>query len=448
MQAAVPAGDTLRAPPVLENQSREPHTVEVTLTAKPTRLSLLPGVETDAYAYNGSIPGPTLDVHEGDRVLIHFRNALPEQTTVHWHGLHIPWATDGSPFKPIPAGAQADLEFTIPMGTAGTYWYHPHAQALARSQMAKGLFGAIIVRAADDPLPAIPEKLLVLSDNRFLPDGSIDLPDRQSPQGNVDFENGREGNVVFVNGQIMPAIRLRPGETQRWRVVNASSARVYRLAIPGHEMLHVGGDGGLFERPVAVKEILIANSERVELLVRGTGAAGSQTVLQDLPYDRYIPQTRPADWERTSDLLSLEYTDEPTVPPAAIPATLRRVEWLDTTSVTTRRVMVLTQGFINNKAMDMNRVDEHGSLGSTEIWDIENLVGMDHPFHLHGFRFQILDRNGVREPFPSWEDTVNVPKHESARIVVRFEDYPGKWMFHCHIMDHEEGGMMGILEIT
>lgn len=437
--------DTLRAPPLLENRSRDPRTVEVTLTAARARLELVPGVQTDVFAYNGRSPGPTLEVREGDRVIIHLRNELPEETTVHWHGLHIPWQADGSPFHPVPAGGQADIALTIPAGTAGTYWYHPHAMHRAHSQVAKGLYGAIIVRAADDPLAGVPEKLLVLNDNRLRPDGTIDLPDPNSPAGRIDFENGREGDVLFVNGQVMPRIRLRPGEVQRWRVVNASAARVYRLAVPGVEVLHVGGDGGLFETPVPVDEVFLAASDRVELLVRGT-VRGSTTALRDLPYDRYIPQTRPADWQQPRDLVTVETTDEQPIA-AAIPAKLRNVEPIDTSHIAGRRVFVLTQGFINNKTMDMSRVDESGALGTTEIWDIENLVGMDHPFHLHGFRFQIVARNGVPEPFPSWEDTVNVPKHESVRIAVQFDDFPGKWMYHCHILDHEEMGMMGILEI-
>jgi bilirubin oxidase len=244
---------------------------------------------------------------------------------------------------------------------------------------------------------------------------------------------------------VLPRIRLRPGDVQRWRIVNASAARVYRLAIPGVEMLHVGSDGGLFESPIRVDEILISASERVELLVRGT-ARGSTTALRDLPYDRYIPQTRPTDWNQPRDLVTIEVADTPPVS-FAIPAKLRHVEPIDTSEIDSRRVMVLTQGFINNRMMDMDRVDERGSLGTTEIWDIENLVGMDHPFHLHGFRFQVVARNGIPEPFPSWKDTVNVPKHESVRVAVRFEDFPGKWMYHCHILDHEENGMMGILEI-
>jgi bilirubin oxidase len=441
------AGEPLRAPAVLENESREPGTVEVTLTATSARLSLVPGVETDVFAYNGTVPGPTLEVREGDRVIIHFRNDLTEETTVHWHGLHIPWNADGSPFRPVAAGERVDFEFRIPDGTAGTYWYHPHPHHRTASQVARGLYGGIIVRAAEESLPDIPEKLLILSDNRLLADGWIDIPDRHTPAGTIDFENGREGDVLFVNGQILPTISLRAGEVQRWRVVNASAARMYRLAIPGHELLHVGSDGGLFEKPVPADEILIAASERVELLVRGTGEPGSTAMLRDLAYDRYIPQTRPSDWATSNDLLTLRYTDEPRAAPVALPSTLRHIEPLDTSVVTTTRVMSLTQGFINNKAMDMARVDERTTLGTTEIWQVENLVGMDHPFHLHGFSFQVLDRNGEPEPYVSWKDTVNVPAHSMVRFVVRFEDYPGKWMFHCHILEHENAGMMGILEV-
>ncbi len=447
--AGAARADTLSSPPVLVNLSSAPNTVEVTITAAPARLALVSDAPSEVYAYNGRIPGPTLEVREGDRVIVHFRNDLPEATSVHWHGIHLPFTADGSPFHPVPPGGRHDYRFAIQPGTAGTYWYHPHPHHRTGYQVAKGLFGAIIIRAADDPLPAsLPEKLLILSDNRFLPDGSIDLPDSRSPQGRVDFENGREGDVLFVNGQVMPALTIRSGEVQRWRVINASAARVYRLALPGHSFLHVGSDGGLFERPVEVNEILLANSERAELVVRGTGRPGDRSTLQTLPYDRYVPQTRPSDWNRTRDLLTLHYKEEPPTAPVLLPPILRPVPALDTARATTTRVMVLTQGFINRRAMDPGRVDVSAALGATEIWEIENLVGMDHPFHLHGFRFQVLDRNGVPEPYPSWKDTVNVPKHETVRFIVRYEDYPGLWMFHCHILSHEDHGMMGILEVT
>ena len=441
------AGAPLAEPPTLRNRSRLPHTVEVELTASVTRLALEPGAVTDAYTYNGSVPGPTLDVYEGDHVIVHFRNELPEPTTIHWHGLHIPAAMDGSPLTPIAPGARFDYVFTIPRGSAGTYWYHPHPDARSGYQVAKGLFGAIIVRARDDPLDGIPEKLLILSDNRFGADGSVDFPDPHSIAGLRDEENGREGDVLFVNAQIAPSLRIRSGEVQRWRVINVAAARVFRLAFHGHTLLHVGSDGGLFERPVEVSQIDVANSERVELLVRGTGDPGDRETLQTLPYDRYVPQTRPEDWKIPRDLLTLTYSMAPRVTAPPLPATLRHVPPLDTAAVTATHLLVLSQGLINGKTMDMARVDLRTVLGATEIWQIENVVGMDHPFHLHGFRFQVLDRNGVPEPYRSWKDVVNVRKHESVRIIVRYDDFPGLWMYHCHILDHEDHGMMGILEI-
>jgi bilirubin oxidase len=421
--------------------------VEVTLTAAPARLSLIAGGPTDMFIYNGQFPGPTLEFREGDRVTVHFRNNLPEATTVHWHGLHLPFTSDGSPFHPVEPGEQYDYAFTIRPGTAGTYWYHPHPHHRTGYQIAKGLYGAIIVRAADDPLRALPEKVIIISDNRFAPDGSIDLPASLSPEGIIDRENGREGDVIFVNGAVMPAIVIRAGEVQRWRVINASAARVYRLTLPGHTMLHVGSDGGLFERPVEVDEITVANAERVELLVSGTSAPGDRAVLQALPYDRYVPQTRPRTWNTTRELLTVQYAPEPAVTAAPPPTVLRRIPVLDTAHATAKRLMVLTQGMINGQMMDPARVDVGASLDATEIWEIENLVGMDHPFHLHGFQFQLLDRDGVPEPFRSWKDVVNVPKHGTARFIVRYANYPGKWMFHCHILDHEDHGMMGILEV-
>jgi FtsP/CotA-like multicopper oxidase with cupredoxin domain len=442
--------DTLREPPTLRNLSTVPGVVEVELTAAPARLRLLPGgLPVRVYAYNGTVPGPTLDVHEGDSVIIHFHNHLPDTTTVHCHGLHFPVDADGSPLNPVAPGQSYDYTFRVPRGWAGTYWYHPHPDKHTTFQVAMGLFGAIIIRSPHDPLAAkgIREKLLILSDNRFDSTGAIAFPDPSSIQAEIDLENGREGNVLFVNGQVTPTISIRRGEVQLWRIVNASASRVYRLALAGDSLIHVGSDGGLFEHPRTVPELLLANSGRVEILVRGTGAAGHRAVLEDLPYDRYMPQTRPDDWDSTRTLLSMRVTSAPPVRPMEIPSVLRPIPPIDTTNVAAHRVVVMSQGLIDGKRMDVNRVDLRSRLGTTEIWEVQNVVGMDHPFHLHGFHFQVLDRDGVPEPYRSWKDLVNVPKHSSVRIVVHFADFPGKWMYHCHILDHEDEGMMGILEL-
>lgn len=442
--------NVLRQPPLLRNTSSRPGVFEVTLTAAPTRRQLMPGGPlVSVYAYNGSIPGPTLDLREGDSVIIHFHNQLPEPTTVHWHGLHIPANADGSPLYPIAPGRSHDYSFRLRAGSAGTYWYHPHPDKRSGFQVSMGLYGGIIVHAPQDPLSAkgIPEKLLILSDNRFDSHGAIAFPDPKSITADIDLENGREGDVLFVNGQVMPTIPIARGEVQRWRIVNASASRIYRIALPGQRLIQVGTDGGLIEHPVEVPSVLLSNSERVEVLVRGTGAPGDTTALEDLPYDRYMPQTRPADWTRTRQMLSVAYSADSTTHAVEIPAVLRPIEALDTTQVRVRRVIVMSQGLIDGRQMDMHRVDIRAHLGATEIWTIQNVVGMDHPFHLHGFHFQILDRDGVREPFRSWKDTGNVPKHSSMRIVVHFDDFPGKWMYHCHILDHEDEGMMGILDV-
>ena len=349
------ATSRLAEPAVLRNVSTKAGVVEVNIDAAPARIAMIPGHLTDAYAYNGTVPGPTLEAREGDRVIIHFTNHLPEARTVHWHGVHLPAVMDGSPFELVQPGGHYDYVFTIPRGSAGTYWYHPHPDGRSEYQVVKGLFGAFIVRASDDPIKAIPEKLLILSDNRFRADGSMDFPDSTSLQAEADEENGRDGNVMFVNGQIMPSIDIRSNEVQRWRIINASAARVYRLAIPGHTLLHVGSDGGLFEHPIESKDVLVANSERVEILVRGSGAPGSRVELQALPYDRYMQQTRPADWNMPRALLAFRYSSAAPIAPVTLPAALRRVVPLDTMAATQRRTIVLSQG------LDRRQDDGHGS---------------------------------------------------------------------------------------
>ena len=445
----IPLSSIVPGDPFFRDVAGEPGSVLVALVAAPARLELVDGVTSDVYAYNARVPGPTLELMEGDRVTVRFRNELSEPTTVHWHGLSLPIDSDGSPLDPVLPGEERFYTFTVPAGSAGTYWYHPHPHHETTSQITRGLYGAVVIRAPSDPLPAsYAERLLVLSDNRILHDGTFDLTEPTTVQGQIDHQNGREGDLLFVNGEVVPTLEIRSGEIQRWRIVNASASRVYRLAIPGHTFLHVGSDGCLFEHPVEVDELLIANAERVEVLVRGTAPPGTTAVLATLPYDRYMPQTRPGDWEHPRELLTLRYTDEAPMTPDPVPATLRVVPRLDPADATATREIVMAQGMINNRQFDMARVDVAAALGATEIWEVHNVVAMDHPFHLHGFQFQILDRNGVPEPFPSWKDTFNVPKHETVRFIVRFADNPGKWMFHCHILDHEDQGMMGIVEVS
>jgi FtsP/CotA-like multicopper oxidase with cupredoxin domain len=448
--SAPSAAEPPASPSILPNLSSAPNTVEVNITAAPTTVSLGPSARTPVYAFNGQVPGPTLEVREGDRVIVHFKNDLPEETTIHWHGLHIPVEADGNPMDPVPPGGTYDYVFTLQPGSAGTYWYHPHPHHATFHQVAMGLFGGLIVRADDDPLPtALTEQLLILSDHRFKADGTLNVPKAHTTLSGFDLITGREGNVILVNGQLQPTVSIRSGEVQRWRVVNTSAARVFRLSLPGHTFMHVGSDGGLFERPVEMTDIQLSPADRVELLVRGTGAPGSQVVLQSLPYDRYKPDSRPADWKTTLNLLTLQYTAEEPTTPLAIPAVLRPVPALDPSKAVTTRTIRLTAdavgSTINDRPFSMDRVDIRAKLNTTEIWRITNTLPADHPFHLHGFSFQVLDSSGA--PIPRWEDTVNVRKNSTVQLVVEFRDYPGKRMFHCHMLAHEDAGMMAILEV-
>ena len=183
---------------------------------------------------------------------------------------------------PIAPGASRTYEFTLPVGSAGTYWYHPHPHEFTAEQVFRGMAGLFIVRSRTDPVPAaIEEKLLVISDLRLAADGTIPA---NTP---MDWQNGREGNYVLVNGQYQPVLTIKPGQSQRWRILNATNARYLRLAVTGHTMTLIGTDGGLLRSPVpGLNDILLAPAERVEVIVTASLAAGSSAVLQSLPYDR------------------------------------------------------------------------------------------------------------------------------------------------------------------
>lgn len=444
-------GPVFPQPVGFTNLSSKAHTVEVRLAAAPFQAELVPGKKTNLLAYNGSIPGPTLELAEGDHVVVHFTNNLAEPTTVHWHGMHIPAAQDGSQLAPIAPGASRDIIFDVPVGTAGTYWYHPHPNGQTASQAEHGLAGVVRVRATNDPLPPeYGDRLVLLSDNRLDPTGQI------AETTDTDRMNGREGDTVFVNGVVLPTLQVRAGEVARLRIVNASAARYYQLAIPNQSLLLVGTDGGLIGAPVERQKILLAPAERIEVLVRATEAPGTETFLQALPYDRgamYMDATGMGTLTSPlTNLVRIRYSDAAPAPAPDVPAVLRPVAPLDVAMAKTRP-FVLTENmmvmdfWINAKKYDSTRVDEQVALGATEIWTVQNNGDMDHPFHVHGFRFQVLDRNGVPEPFVAWKDTVNVLKTETVRVAIRFDDFPGMWMYHCHILEHEELGMMGMFEV-
>jgi bilirubin oxidase len=440
----------------LANVSAAAHVFEATLLAERTNVALLSGTTTEFWSYNGLVPGPVIDVFEGDTVRIRLENRLSQETTVHWHGLPVPPAQDGNPMDPIAPGASRTYEFTLPIGSAGTYWYHPHTHEHTAEQVFRGMAGVFVVRSRTDPVPAgIEEKLLVISDLRLAADGTIPA---NTP---MDWQNGREGNYVLVNGQYQPVLTIKPGQSQRWRVLNATNARYLRLALTGHTLTLIGTDGGLLQWPLpGLDEILLAPAGRVELIVTAGPVAGSTALLRSLPYDRGTMGMMGSS-SAAIPLLALTYASTAATA-IALPDALNSIA--DLGSPATIKRLVLSSGMgmggmgggmmnflIDGKSFDPSRVDLTSRVNDVEQWAVENRSSMDHPFHLHGTQFQVVNRTHggvtIAEPFLAWRDTVNVAALETVVFKV-VQRQLGRRMYHCHILEHEDQGMMGVLEVV
>ena len=459
-------GQPLPTLPLLANDSSAAGAFEATLRAAPARLEYLGAQATDALAYNGASPGPTIVATEGDRVRIRFENRIPGQpSTVHWHGLAVPAEQDGNPMDPVADGADRFYEFTLPPDSAGSYWYHPHPHQYTAEQVARGLAGAFIVRPRVDPLPAgIEDHVLMFTDLR------IDATGRMTGWTVDDMMNGRIGDHVLVNGRRSPSLVSAPGATLRLRLFNATNARYLRLAPDGLPMTLIGSDGGLLGAPLpGLAEVLLAPGERAEVVVQLPSTAGSQTALRMLPHDRgWMMGSMPAPAQSTVLTLRTEGAQRA---PVALPATLRALAPLPPPTAAKRLELTERMGamgsgmmggamtgggvmgwqfLIDGRLFDMNRVDRTSALGEVEQWEFVNRSSMDHPMHIHGTQFQVVEteRDGLRTPAPvlCWKDTVNVPRGSSVRLRVRF-DLPGLRMYHCHILEHEAQGMMGVLHV-
>ncbi|MDC7718381.1 multicopper oxidase family protein [Vogesella sp. DC21W] len=442
----LPSGERLPALQPLVNESSDAGRFVGSLRAAPVPVPLWgDGAKTTFWAYNDSVPGPLIELWEGDEVDIGFENALTQPSTIHWHGMPVPPAEDGNPQDPVAPGQRRRYRYTLPAGCAGTYWYHPHPHGHTAEQAYRGLAGPIIIRSKQDPLRHLPERHLLLSDLK------LDAQ-RQIPANDMaDLHDGREGQFVLINGAWQPVITLAEGERQRWRIWNATSSRIIKLALPAHEVQLVGTDGGLIGVPQPVDSVLLSPGERCELVVTGRFKPGQPAGLLSQPYER--GKRMHAEQEKDEALAGIvAYGMRPTL---ALPASLRPIEPLGAPGF--RRKIVLSENMadpkapflINGQSYDMNRIDGTGQVGRIEEWEVIADAHMDHPFHLHGTQFQVLARtvDGIweDEPFLAWRDTVNVPAGGMVRL--RFvQTLPGLRMFHCHILEHEDQGMMAQID--
>lgn len=449
---ALPEGAPLAALPRLANEAKTPGLFRATLTAGPAEAEFVPGLLTPILAYNGHSPGPLIELAEGDRVEIGFANRIQgEASTIHWHGMAVPADQDGNPMDPVTAGAGRVYAFTVPEGSAGPYWYHPHPHGHTAEQVYRGLAGAIIVKPKHDPVPAeYGDTVLMFTDLRLAPDGTMPASTMS------DMMNGRVGDDVLVNGQKNPVLALARGEKRRLRLYNATNARYLRMSF-GAPVTLIGTDGGLLTEPVAAREFMLAPAERVELIVQFDQPG--RVALTTLAYERgWMGPGKPADAGLTLLTIAIGAEAAPAQPP--LPARLRPIAALGAPVATRRFVFSERMGMgmgrmtmdflINGRAFDMNRVDVVARLGAVELWEVANDSDMDHPFHLHGTQFQLVEQELggriTRPAYLAWKDTINVPPRAAVRLKLR-QALPGPRMYHCHILEHEQLGMMGIVDV-
>ena len=445
--AQPPGWDEDIGPVLAEDLNADPNVLEVKIEARLAEIEILPGVRSQVWSYNGSVPGPLLRAKRGDRLIVHFTNHLPEATTVHWHGVRVPSTMDGTHAvqDPVEPGESFTYDFELP--DAGTFWYHPHIDSSA--QVGYGLYGPIVVEDPDDPVD-VDDLVLVLSDMSLDDEGQLKPGDDTEWFGDYF---GREGSVLLVNGKVRPKLRARAGLPQRWRVINAARARFFQMDVPGTDLIRIGGDGGLIERPQTFDELLLVTSERAEVLVSFPGSAAGELEVVAQDPDRFGLGVLEPDQPLFDVEVEAGRAGHPRVPDV-----LREFPPLDLAGLPTRQIVLGEQAFdgvphlaingeVHQESMHHHETPHVAYVGDTEVWEVLNDTDYAHPFHLHGFSFEVLEVGGRPWPVRELKDSVNVPPRETLRFVVTYDDRPGLWMFHCHILDHAKLGMMAVLEV-
>ena len=439
---------------------------DVRLVAGPARVPLVgaPHPETDVWTYNSTVPGPEIRLRQGDRLRIVVENRLGESTTVHWHGVRVPNAMDGVPEltqPPIEPGGTFTYEFDLP--DAGTYWYHPHQRSF--EQVGRGLSGALVVEERA-PVAVDRDVVWLLDDWRLKPDGAI-----SADFGNMfDIShNGRVGNTVSINGRVPTVFPVRAGERIRLRLINVANARIFGLEFRGHRPTVIALDGQPVE-PHAPDggRVVLGPAMRADLVLDMTEAPGTVAQIVDSFYPRLAYK-----------LVDVAYAAEPSIrngvpdTPIALPANtmpepdIRRAERHEIT-FTGGMMGGMIGATMGGRRMDMREMMQHGmawaingvaahghvhepmltlARGRSYILALRNETAWHHPMHLHGHAFRVIARNGQPTARREWQDTVLIAPRETADIAF-VADNPGDWMFHCHILEHQAGGMMGTIRVS
>lgn len=416
------------------------------LTAQEGVTEFRPGVETSTWGFDGSYLGPTLRAERGERVAVEVTNDLDEPTSVHWHGMHLPAAMDGGPHQEVAPGDTWRPTWEIDQ-PAATLWYHPHPHGATEEHVYRGLAGMFLLdddasRAADLPHTyGVDDVPIIVQDKVLDDDGQLELADNGSEPGTL-------GDVVMTNGTV-GAYREVTSERVRLRLLNGSTARTFQLGFTDRDLQLVATDGGLLEAPVELDRVRLAPGERAEVVVRMR--PGETTRLHSFEADLggvVVPFAMGGN--DAFDVLELRAADEltPSPEPAWAPSALAAQDALHEDEVAVTRTFELDDRKINGRSMDLGRIDEVVTEGGTEIWEVRSIVPMPHSFHVHDVQFRILSVDGDAPPpeLAGPKDTVYLEPNRTYRLLMRFEDYTDPdvpYMFHCHMLLHEDEGMMG-----
>lgn len=445
--APADTGGPLRQPEVLVSRDG---ILDVRLTA--AAGARLAGLDTWAWGYNGTSPGPTLRVRPGDLLRVQLANRLGQPTNLHTHGLEVsPQANGDNPFVSIDPGSVFDYEFRIPSDhPAGTFWYHPHHHGTVADQIFAGLAGALLVEGGPD-LPVSADRVLMVTDI------TLDGDNHVVPADAMARMQGREGDLVLVNGQHEPVLNVSAGGMERWRVINGCVSRVLAVRLDRHRITQIALDGRFLAVPVDRDQVVLAPGNRTDVIVRPVAAG--RFLLLAAPYDRGsaammggMGTTGGAHGPVTLATMAVAgAVGTPPPLPVALPAPAAPQE-----PVTGRRRLTLAMGMgpgmgmgftIDGRTFDPGRDDQTVALGATEDWTVVNTSPMDHPFHLHAWPFQVIDA-GIGTPATGiLQDVAIVPPHGQIRLRIPFTGYAGRSVYHCHILDHEDLGMMGTINV-
>jgi blue copper oxidase len=431
-------------------------------------VQFYPGAKTQTMGINGAFLAPTLLLNRGEHVQMHVQNQLTDTTTIHWHGLHVSPANDGGPHIVIPPGTTWSPNFTV-LDWASTYWYHPHLHYKTTEQVAKGVAGFIIVRDSFEAALNLPRTY-----------GFDDIPlliqTRQFNSNNQIVIGQHLDTAVMLNGTLNPVVSL-PAQMVRLRLLNGSLERVFNIGLSTNESFHmIGSDGGLLQLPVSMTRLQLAPGERAEILVNLIGKQGQSLHLvnygSQLPNATYGAaqagmgpgQQLPGYSQNPRNganfnLLLMQVGPACDLPVTTVPATLVNHQPFTAAQADTTRIFTFMpanmgptaiQGpfMINNAHFEMHVINEYVPFNNIEIWELRNQTPIGHPFHLHDVPFYVLSINGAQPPIHlrGRKDVIFVPAMATVRFITQFEtfwDDSLPYMYHCHMLTHEDDGMMG-----